>query len=235
MDLLREDSTPRTASLLVELGEVLLVGADVGLIVGVLQDLYLLESPFYIFLGDSCSTAHVGQSVALVPVISDEVNESLCPPREIGLLTEVRKGFLWPSNFLFDEAEFVAEGDEEFAVTFALEEGEDEDAGEIVLGFFDLGERVLLWRSSLRCGTRCSRSRRGRRRGRCSCPRVSSCGRGRASRERPDSRSKRGSCCHRSRRPPPYFPHRGRSSLREGGRVGSFGSVGGVIPRVRRS
>ena len=69
----------------------------------------------------------------------------MAPPREVGLLAEVREWFFWPADSLFDETEFVAEGDEEFAVSFALEEGEDEDAGEVVFCLLDLrGAEVTL-------------------------------------------------------------------------------------------
>jgi hypothetical protein len=42
---------------------------------------------------------------------------------------------------LLDETELVAEGDEKLSIAFTLEEGEDEDAGEVVLGLFDLHGR----------------------------------------------------------------------------------------------
>ncbi len=80
MDLLRQHPQTRTASLLVQLGEVLLVGADVGLPVGVLEDLYLLEGPLDVLLSDARPAAHVGQGVVLAPVLPDEVDEPLRPP-----------------------------------------------------------------------------------------------------------------------------------------------------------
>ena len=41
---------------------------------------------------------------------------------------------------MLDDAEFVAEGDKEFAITFSLVEGEDKDTGEVVAWLFGFGE-----------------------------------------------------------------------------------------------
>ena len=43
----------------------------------------------------------------------------------------MRKRFLGSACFALNEAEFVAEGDEELAVALALVIGEDENAGEV--------------------------------------------------------------------------------------------------------
>jgi hypothetical protein len=138
VDVLGDDSQPRPARLLVHFGQVLLVETDVGLAVGNLEDLDLLESPLDVLLSDAGAPAHVAEGVGLAPVLAEEVDDALRPPGEVGLLAEVGERLLRPADLLLDEAEFVAEGDEELAVALALEEGEDEDAGEVVFGLLDL-------------------------------------------------------------------------------------------------
>jgi hypothetical protein len=62
----------------------------------------------------------------------------LAPPRKIGLLSQIRKGFFWSSNFLFYEAELIAKGNKKLSIAFSLEEREDKNAREIVLSFLYL-------------------------------------------------------------------------------------------------
>jgi hypothetical protein len=62
----------------------------------------------------------------------------LAPPRKIGLLSQIRKRFFWPSNSLLDETELIAEGNKKLSIAFSLEERKDKNAREIVLSFFDL-------------------------------------------------------------------------------------------------
>lgn len=143
MDILGNHAQSRPSCLLVHLSQVLLVSADVGLTVRVLQDFYLLQRPSDVFLGYARPSTHVSQRVGLVLVLSDEVYQSLAPPRKISLLSEIRKRLLRPSNPLFDETELITEGNQELSVSFPLEEGQHEDARQIVLRFFDLSISIV--------------------------------------------------------------------------------------------
>lgn len=59
MDLLGEDPEARATRLLVQLGEVFLISADVGLPVRVLQDLDLVQRPLYVLLRDASPPTQV--------------------------------------------------------------------------------------------------------------------------------------------------------------------------------
>lgn len=139
MDVLGHHPQSRPSRLLVDLGQVPFVHADVRLPPRDLQDLHFLHRPLQVLLSDASALAHVAKGVGLVVVVPDELDHTLGPPAEIGLLAEVGEGLFGSADALFDEAEFVAEGDEELAVALALEEREDEDAAEVVFGFLDLG------------------------------------------------------------------------------------------------
>jgi hypothetical protein len=121
----------------------LFVGADEGLPVGYLQNLDFFHGPSEIILSNSCFSAHVGQGETLVLVFPNEIDDSLGPPGEIGLLSEIRKWLLRASHFLLDEAQLIAESNEELSIPLPLVEGQHEDAAEIVFCFFDLNDRSL--------------------------------------------------------------------------------------------
>lgn len=127
MDIFRQHAQSRPSCLLVHLGQVLLVCADVGLAVGILQDLYLFHRPSDVLFCYARSSTHFAQGVGLVLVLSDEVYQSLAPPREVSLLAEIRKWLFRSSDSLFDKAELITEGNQELSVPFPLEEGQNKD------------------------------------------------------------------------------------------------------------
>lgn len=143
MDIFRQHAQSRPSCLLVHLSQVLLVSADVGLAVRILQDLYLFHRPSDVLFCYARSSTHLPQGVGLVLVLSDEVYQSLAPPRKVSLLAEIRKWLFRSSDSLFDEAELITEGNQELSVSFPLEEGQDKDTRQVVLSFFDLSTILL--------------------------------------------------------------------------------------------
>lgn len=105
-----------------------------------LYQFYLLQSPLHVLLVDGCFPAHVFEGEGGVDVFPDELDDPLGPPGEVSFFSHVGEGLFGSANFLFDEAEFVAESDEELAVAFPLLEGENEDAGEVVFSLFFLNK-----------------------------------------------------------------------------------------------
>lgn len=90
MNVFRDYSQPGLPCLLIHFTQNLLVCADVRLVIGNLQQFYLLKSPFNVFLCDTGLSAHVGQGeVRFVFVLSDKIHQSLAPPREVGFVAEV--------------------------------------------------------------------------------------------------------------------------------------------------
>jgi hypothetical protein len=57
---------------------------------------------------------------------------TLTPVRPVAQLPEVRQRLFWTSGDTLDLGQLVAEGDEEFAVPFALVGREGEDASDVV-------------------------------------------------------------------------------------------------------
>ena len=80
--------------------------------------------------------------IHLRSAVRQEIDDGFGPVGAISHQAEIRERFFGRSGFAFAFGEFVAEGDELFAVSQALVLGEGEDAGHVVsLGrFFFFGE-----------------------------------------------------------------------------------------------
>ena len=140
MNVLEDHLSTRGSCLLVQLCQKLLVGADVGLPIRYLQDLYFIHGPLDILLHNSSSFAQISKSIGLSSVLPDEFDDPLAPPGEVGDSSQIREGFFRSSNSLLQQAEFITEGDQEFSIPLPLVERKSQEATQIILCFFDLNK-----------------------------------------------------------------------------------------------
>lgn len=138
MNILWQNSQAWSTRLLVHFCQIFLISADIWLIVRVLENLYLFKSPSDVLLCDACSSTHICQCVCFILVFTNEVNQALTPPGKIGLFAEIRKRLFRSTHTLLDKTQLITKGDEEFSISFTLEEREDQDTGKIVFCLFNL-------------------------------------------------------------------------------------------------
>ena len=143
VDELTRHSPARPSAQFVNFAQQGLLSTDSRYAVHDLQKTSGFQSPQDVFFGHRSLPNYVLEGEGLSAAQSQVVHQSLRPPRQIGFLAQIRKRFLGSACLALDEAELIAEGDEELAVAFSLVVGQDEDAGEVKGGVFGLSGRAL--------------------------------------------------------------------------------------------
>lgn len=140
MNLITKHPFARLTHFLINRRQHLLLNAQVGHSVDKFYHAHLLEGPLDILLSYGSLLYYVLEGEILPLVGTDIVHQSLRPPGQIRFPAQIGQWPLRSAHLILDDAQLVAEGDQELAIALALVERQCQNAGEVIIGFFGLRE-----------------------------------------------------------------------------------------------